>query len=91
MSAVASPYDNTRAESFPKTVEVEEGYLAGDETFDGVAARLPRFIAHVCNGRGLHSALGNRPPADFEAQLAHQVAWVWRLPSYNLRGSLHVP
>jgi transposase InsO family protein len=42
-SAPANPYDNAQAESFMKTLKVEEVYLAGYETFEDVAARLPPF------------------------------------------------
>lgn len=74
MGAAGSPYDNAQAESFMKTLKVEEVYLAGYETFEDAAHRLPQFIEDIYNARRLHSALGYRSPNDFESQLARQVA-----------------
>ena len=74
MSAVGNPYHNAQAESFMKTLKVEEVYSAGYETFADVASRLPVFIEQVYNTRRLHSALGYRPPEEFEMLLAQQAA-----------------
>ncbi len=47
MSAVGNPYHNAQAESFMKTLKVEDIYTAGYETFADVAERLPRFIEEI--------------------------------------------
>jgi len=74
VSAPANPYDNAQAESLVKTLKVEEVYLAGYETFEDVAARLPRFIDDVCNAKRMHSSIGYQSPNVFEAKLALQAA-----------------
>ncbi len=69
MSRRGNPYDNAMMESFFKTLKQEEVYLYEYETINDVIARIPYFIEEVYNRKRLHSAIGYRPPNEFEELL----------------------
>jgi len=66
MSRTGNPYDNAKAERFMRTVKYEEVYLADYQTLTEARASISHFIEEVYNRKRLHSALGYRPPAEFE-------------------------
>jgi transposase InsO family protein len=73
MSRVANPYDNAKAESFMKTLKAEEVNGKAYATLDHARRDIGRFIETVYNAQRLHSALGYKPPVEFEEGLGHSV------------------
>jgi putative transposase len=72
MARTGNPYDNAIMESFFKTLKHEEVNLCEYETYQDVINRLPYFLEEVYNHKRLHSALGYRPPDEFEEVLLSQ-------------------
>ena len=70
MSRVGNPYDNTKAESFMKTLKQEEADGRAYRDITEARAAIGTFIERVYNTARLHSALGYRSPAEYEADLA---------------------
>jgi putative transposase len=67
MSRAANPYDNAACESFMKTLKYEEIHCSQYHTLEELSANIEAFIDRYYNRERLHSALGYRSPAEFEA------------------------
>jgi putative transposase len=73
MAAVGNPYENAKAESFFRTLKVEEVYLKDYRDFVEAQDNIGQFIEEVYNQKRLHSGLGYLPPVEFEALHALKV------------------
>ena len=69
MSRPANPYDNASCESFMKTLKREEIYANDYRDLDHLRTNIEAFIDQYYNRCRLHSALGYRPPEEFEQTL----------------------
>ena len=69
MSRQGNPYDNAKAESFIKTLKMEEVYMYEYESMEEAYSRIGNFLEEVYNQKRLHSALGYVPPVEFEQSL----------------------
>lgn len=67
MAATGNPYENAKAESFFRTLKMEEVYLKDYRDFEEAQQNIGRFIEEVYNQKRLHSGLGYLPSVEFEA------------------------
>lgn len=70
MSRKGNPYDNATCESFMKTLKYEEVYRQEYRDLPEARTSVEQFIGKVYNQKRLHSALGYRPPMEFEEALS---------------------
>jgi putative transposase len=73
MAAVGNPYENAKAESFFRTLKMEEVYLKDYQDFEEAQQNIAEFIEEVYNLKRLHSSLGYLPPVEFESLHAQKV------------------
>ena len=66
MSHKASPWENGGCESWMKTLKYEEVFRQEYRDLAEARTCLERFIEKVYNQQRLHSALGYRPPVEFD-------------------------
>jgi putative transposase len=69
MSRPANPYDDATCESFMKSLKREEIYAGKYQDLDDLRRNIEAFIEQSYNRQRLHSALGYRPPEEFESSL----------------------
>jgi putative transposase len=69
MSRRGNVYDNARVESFIKTLKYEEVYRTEYRNLEEAKESMKEFLEKIYNQERLHSALGYRPPREFEQSL----------------------
>lgn len=74
MSRPANPYDNAFCESFMRTLKREEIDARSYRDLDDLRANVTEFIEQYYNRCRLHSALGYRPPEEFEQMASINLA-----------------
>ena len=81
MSRPANPYDNAFCESFMRTLKREEIHANVYRDLEDLRTHIEQFIEQYYNRSRLHSALGYRPPQEFEQLAGEQ--------EHNLTGRIN--
>ena len=68
MTQTGNPRENAFAESFFKTLKVEEVYLKEYKTFEDAYRNIQRFIEDLYNAKRLHSSIGYKTPNEKEEE-----------------------
>jgi transposase InsO family protein len=91
MSRPANPYDNASCESFMKTLKREEIYAGQYRDIEDLRRNIEEFIDVYYNRQRLHSALGYRPPDEFEASINTGAASAGATMSFFRHGEIYPP
>jgi len=85
MAAVGKPTENAMVERFMRTLKDEEVYLHDYQSLTEARQQIGRFLDEVYQVKRIHSALGYRTPAEFEA------AWTANQTASDAMASLAAP
>lgn len=69
MTQTGNPRENAFAETFFKTLKVEEVYLRDYQNLEDANRDIKQFIEDVYNAKRLHSSIGYQPPDELEAEV----------------------
>ena len=69
MTQTGNPRENAFAESFFKTLKVEEVYLKDYKTFEDAYHNIQQSIEDVYNAKRIHSSIGYKTPNEMEAEV----------------------
>jgi transposase InsO family protein len=76
MSRKGNPYDNSKCESFMKTLKYEEVHQQEYRDLEEARASIGHFVTKIYNQKRLHSALEYVSPAKFEEALEKSKTFV---------------
>ena len=89
MSRPANPYDNASCESFMKTLKREEIYANDYQDLEHLLGNIEVFIEQYYNRCRLHSALGYRPPEEFEQEVNPEINSAGATMSFFRHGEIY--